>query len=104
MSNSTKALGNQHESFEAIVPGASQALAFTNVSAQSVAVGANTTLVRLFATEDCFIAIGSNPTAAANSSMFIPSGISEYIGIAKGDKIAAIYSTTNGTLYITEGA
>ncbi len=99
---STKAQAALHDTFEAITPGVSQGLAFTGASAQSTAVGETTTLVRLFATEDCFVKVGANPTAVANTSMFIASGIYEYIGIKPGEKIAAIRLTTSGTLYITE--
>lgn len=101
---SSKAVGNQHVNFEAIVPGVSQALAFTGTSAQSAALQASTTLIRLFATTDCFIQVGTNPTAAANTSMFIAAGIYEYIGVAPGALVAAIQSSAGGTLYITEAA
>ena len=100
---STKALAQQQQNFEAIIPGTSQLLAFTGASAQSTALQASTTLVRLFATQDCFIAVGSNPTAAADgTSMFIAAGVTEYVGVAQGAKIAAIRNTTSGNLYITE--
>lgn len=99
---SMKAIASQAGTFEAILPGTSQALAFNGTSAQSTAVGASTTLVRLFATEDCFILIGSSPVAAANSSMFIAAGIYDFVGIQPLQKIAAIQSSASGTLYITE--
>lgn len=94
--------GQQHENFQAIYPGTSQALSFSGSSAQSTAVGTQTTLVRLFATQDCFIAIGANPTAAANTSYFLPGGIIDFVGIQPGQKIAAIQSSQSGTLYISE--
>lgn len=65
---------------------------------------ASTTLVRIFATQDCFIKVGVNPTAIANSSMFVPGGIIDFIGVQPGDKIAVIRSSSDGTLYLTEGA
>ncbi len=103
--NSTKALANQHgDNFEAIIPGLSQTVAVGAASAQSTALDDNTTIVRLFATVDCFIAIGSNPTAASATGMFIPGGIIDFIGINKNDKIAVIRSSASGSLYLTEGA
>lgn len=102
---STKALANQQGHFEAIIPGTSQKVAFTGVSAQSAALGTYTSLVRLFATQDCFIKIAANPTALADgTSMFIAGGIYEYIGVFGGQKIAVIQSTAGGNLYITEAS
>jgi hypothetical protein len=99
----------QASGFPAIFPGDSQKVAFTDTSAQSAALsgGSNTdsTIVRVFATEDCHIKIGANPTAIADGTcMFLPAGIVEYIGISPTDKIAAIRDATSGYLYITEGA
>lgn len=100
---STKAQAAQHETFEAIIPNVSQALAFSSASAQGSALALSTTLVRLFCSQDCFITVGSNPTALGDgTSMFIPSGIVDFIGVQGGQKIAAIRSTNDGTLYITE--
>lgn len=100
---STKVQAQQHEAFEAIYPGASQKLAFTGTTGQSAALGALTTLVRLFCDQDCFVLIGSNPTALNDgTSMFIASGIYEYVGVQPGQKIAAISNGTSGNLYITE--
>lgn len=100
---STKALANHNQSFECIIPGAAQPLSFTNVSAQNgTAFDAKTTVLELFATEDCFVKRGTNPTASAADSHFVPSGISKFIGIKRGEKIACIRLTTSGTLYITE--
>jgi len=99
----------QASGFPAIFPGDSQKVSFTGTSAQSAAFsgGTNTesTVIRVFATEDCHIKVGANPTALADGScMFLPAGIVEYIGVNPTDKIAAIRDTTSGTLYITEGA
>ncbi len=89
--------------FQAIVPGDSHTRSVGASSAQSAQVGTKTSIVRLFCTVDCFIKIGANPTAAA-TDMFLPGGIIEYYGCNPGDKVAAIQSSTGGTLYITEGA
>jgi hypothetical protein len=100
---STKAQANELQSFEAIIPGASQKLSFTNVSAQNgTAFDAKTTLLRLFCDVDCYVKRGTNPTAAAADSHFVASGIIEFIGIKRGEKIAAIRDIASGTLYITE--
>ena len=59
--------------------------------------------MRLFCTQDAYVAFGANPTANTTSSMFLPGGIIEYYGVTPSTKIAVIQSTAAGTLYITEG-
>lgn len=106
------------EGFQAIIPGATEVIAFTNSASQSRAFsqrGANDafnvdncTLIRLFATQDCWIAFGSNPTAAVVSSgakenmYHLPGGFLDFIGVTPGQKLSVIRDTANGTLYITE--
>jgi hypothetical protein len=109
MIKSTMPQGNLREMmFQAIFPGACQSVAFTGTSGQSAALQTKTSLVRLFATKDCFIKIATNPTALADgTSMFIAGGIYEYIGVdnsVNAQKIAVISNGTNGTLYITEAS
>lgn len=76
-----------------------------DASVQSTAVSANATVVRLVATTDCHVQIGTNPTATTTSA-FLPAGVVEYVGIKPGDKVAAIKrsSGTAGVLNITECA
>lgn len=102
---SSKPRTNQSSSFEAIIPGVSQKKAFTAVSSQSTALSASTSVVRLFATEDCHIKTGANPTAVADGTcMFLPADREALIGVGSGDKIAVIRDTVDGVLFITEGA
>lgn len=93
--------------FQVVKPGVSQKVTVTGTSAQSSALGAGTSIVRLFATVNMFILVGTNPTALADgTNMFLPAGIETYVAIAEGStpKIAAIQNSVSGTLYITEGA
>lgn len=102
---STKAHSNDEWGFPFILIGTSQKLAFTGTSARSSAFGPHTTVVRVCATADCHIINGPTPTAAADGTcMFLKAGVVEYIGVAPGDKIAAIQDSTGGNLFITEGA
>lgn len=102
---STKALGNGMQTFETIMPGTSQKLAISASSVQSAPVGPNTTVLRLFATNDCYILIGSNPTALADGTcMFIPGGIVDFCGILPGQILAVIQFAQNGYFFMTEGA
>lgn len=91
--------------FQAIVPGVSQKLTFTGTSQQSAAFQDTTTIIRVFVTQDAWVVTGSNPTAAADdgSSMFLPGGTWEYIGVEPGDKIAVILDSVGGDMHITEG-
>lgn len=91
-----------HNGFQAIIPGISQQLSISGSSQQSAAFSATPNLVRLFATKDCYIEIGTNPTATS-SSMFLPGGIVEYFGLFSGYKLAVLQASSSGTLYVTEG-
>lgn len=90
--------------FQTFKPGSSQKVSFTGTSAQSSALGGYTKIVRLFATEDCWIKMGTDPTAAASAatSTFVPGGIIQYFVTKPGDKIAVIRDTTSGSLHILE--
>ncbi len=102
---STKAQAGMHETFETIIPGVSQKLAISASSVQSAAFGASTTVLRLFATNDCYILLGSDPTALADGTcMFVPGGIVDFVGVLPGAKLAVIQFSQNGYLFITEGA
>jgi hypothetical protein len=94
------ALGQQ--GFQVITPGTYQKVTTSGTSAQSSATQGTTTIVQLYADQDCYVAFGSNPTATT-STMFLPLGQILYVGVTPGHKIAVIQSTTAGTLFITEG-
>lgn len=95
--------------WQTIYPGVCQKVSFTGASTQSAATttgaaGLGTIMVELFATEDCWIKIGSDPTAVANngSSFFMGAGLFKTYGIIPGHKIAVIRDTTSGDLHIIE--
>ena len=95
---------NPENTFDVIFQGASQKITTVGSSVQSTAVGSATTIVRLYATQNTYVEIGSNPTATTASSMYLPLGFVEYFGVTPGHKIACIQDTDSGTLFITEGA
>lgn len=76
-----------------------QVRTISNSSAQSSAVAATTEEVRLCSDTDCFIAIGSNPTATT-SSVYLPAKFPQVFGCKPADKVAVI--GTSGNLYISE--
>ena len=59
------------------------------------------TVVRVVPTTDCYIEVGTNPTATASGSSLFPAMVAEYIMVKDGDKLAAIRKTADGTLNIT---
>ncbi len=97
-------VGNGHGEFvNAIFPGSSQVLPFTATSSQSAALGSQTSLVEVYATQNCHIKVAADPTAVADGTcFFIPLGVARQICVTGGEKIAAIRNTADGNLYITE--
>lgn len=79
--------------------GPAQNVSFNTTSASSLQL--NTNVVRLSATQACYIAVGATPTATT-SSTYLPAGVVEYIRVIPGQRIAAIQATTAGILNITE--
>jgi len=103
--------------FQAVVPGLSQVLAYTNSAADTLAFAQGTTLISIFCTTDCWVLLKestSSDNAAAISSgssgtsFFVPGGIQAFVGLPfKRDvlyKASIVRNTANGTAYITEAA
>jgi hypothetical protein len=92
----------------ALGQGATRDLAFTGTAATDQAVGAQTTVVRLQATEDCRYLIGANPTAttASGGGTALSAGVAEYRRIAPGHRISVIAPSggASGSLNIEECA
>lgn len=80
--------------------GAGQTVAIGGSSTQSTAMPAGTRAVRLVATVDCWVEIGANPTAAANTSFFLPATTVEYLAATVTDKVAVLQSASSGSLYV----
>lgn len=75
------------------VPGAivtAQAVAIGGSSAQSSAINASTTLVRVHAEAKCTFSYGANPTATATNHYALAADQEAWIAPAPGDKIAVI--------------
>lgn len=82
-----------------------QKVSFTGTAASSNAVKANTRVVVLYATEDCWVKFGTAPTAVANdgSSIFIPAANYRPFVVGASDKVSVIQDSAGGDLHITEG-
>jgi hypothetical protein len=87
--------------FQAIYPGCSTHVTFGAVTATTL-FGSGTQLVRLHASEDCFIAIGNSPTATT-TTIFLPADTTEYFCVSGStDRISVISNGTSGVLHVTE--
>jgi hypothetical protein len=82
----------------AIKPGATQKLPFGAISARSEAI--NTTMVRLAADGDCFVAFGADPIATP-TDLYLAAQCPEYFVVTPGTKVAALQASLAGNLYIT---
>lgn len=91
-------------SLNAIIPGVSQKVVVGASSLQSAKLGNSTQVIQVLATVACFIASGTNPTAVADTSMYIPANVPTLVGVSGASKVAVIQSAGGGFLYITEGA
>lgn len=115
---STPVRTDKHNSyFQAIQVKRSHYVSFTGTAKNSTVLDDTTSLVRVFATQDCWISIiSTGGTAAAapsgeqvpvTSVSFIPGGITEFIGVPVGltnAVVSVIRDTTSGTLHISEAA
>lgn len=59
------------------------------------------TVVRIISTTDCYVEVGTSPTATSAGSTLLPANSAEYIKCKDTDKIAAIRKSVDGTLNIT---
>lgn len=117
---------NKVEAFQAIVPGVSgdghergmsHVTSFTNVAGDTLDLHPDTTMIELFATQDCWVLLKESSSSAAaaipankvkTKAKFMASDITYFLGVPKKDdvtyKISVIRASADGSLYITEGA
>lgn len=77
-----------------------ETVAYTGSAAASQALDSQVRLLRVWATTDCFVVVGNNPTAD-NGDMPLAAKVAEYIPINEGDKISAIQISGSGNLHVT---
>ena len=82
-------------------PQVSRTVAYTGTAGNSAAFAATTRFVRVRATTDCFIAFGSAVTATT-SNHFLAANETQDFGVTPGDRVSAIRSSVDGTLYMSE--
>ena len=83
------------------MPGASVKVAYTGTAGTTAAVSANAVAVRVVSTTDCFIEIGTSPTAVADTGLYLVAGLPEYFSCPPSAKVSAIQVASGGTIYVT---
>jgi hypothetical protein len=82
--------------------GTHQSIAYTGTAGTVAnAIGQGVYKIRVCATSDCFLALGTSPTATT-SGIYMPAGTVEYFTCSPGEKVSAIQSSAGGTLHVTE--
>lgn len=90
---------------QAMGPGVTQTISFSGTSAATTnAMSKNTIIVRLIATQPCFVAFDTGTPTATTASLYLPAGIPEYFAVNGWEtiKIAALQASSAGSLYVTE--
>ena len=120
---STPAVSDNNAAFfQALVPGLPSAQlhswkSFTGTASYTANLEAGTTLLGVFATQDCWLRLVESTSSdvatipaegAKSSTFFLPGGIKDFIGIPRKDgvlyKISVVRNASSGTLYLSEGA
>jgi hypothetical protein len=85
----------------AYVPGTSVGYTTSGSSQQSSAFTASVSIVRVAVNQDTYVAVGSSPTATANSLM-MPAGSVEFFAVIEAQQIAFLQVSTPGRITVTE--
>lgn len=84
-------------------PGITQTKAYTATSATiDNAISDGIQVIRVWLTTAGFIKITAAGTAATTADIPLPANTPEYFIVPPGQKVAAIRSASDGTLYVTE--
>lgn len=82
----------------------SQSVTTSGTAAASAVIdSSHDRIVRIVCQEDCWYALGTDPTAVADTagSTFLPGGAVEYVGVSAGDKFSVIQDSAAGEFSIT---
>ena len=98
--------GDQHVSIQApqwVYGAGVQRIPFTAAAADSAVF--TSPLIRLYATQECFINIGSSPTAADDGTSFPLAEKTPWVEtVTEGEKLSVISNGIDGVLYVCEAA
>jgi len=103
MGKSKLARDDMGDPIQALFPARAQSITVTATTARNSAdFGTNVTLVELTPTQDMFVKFGSSTVVATSSDIFLASGGIYTYHTQGNPRIAAIRSSADGTLHITE--
>lgn len=91
---------DQHQTYGRPI-GASVTATYTDTAGTTSALPVDTTVVRVVSTTACFIEISTDPTAVADTSMYMAALTPEYFAAQSGTKVSAIQVSTGGSIYVT---
>ena len=94
-----------NHAIQTLAPGTNQNVAIGAASAAITNIlDRATTVIRVVATANCFINIGTGTPTATTANTFIPAFTPEYFRVeaATGIRVAVIQQTGSGVLYVTE--
>ena len=86
---------------QALRPGLAQTVAVEAASHASAPFSSGTVVIRVVATEPCFLALGRTP-AATTTDHYLPAGAPEYFRIASGETVAVVRAAHDGLLHVSE--
>lgn len=92
---------NAKDTLGSPIAGGGLTVSYTGTAGTTPALSANTVVVRVVSTTDCFIEIGLNPTAVANTGLYLPAYVPEYFGCPPSGKVSAIQVSGAGSIYVT---
>lgn len=94
-----------NHAIQCLSPGVTQTVTVSGSSAATAnALSKNTVVIRVVATTDCFINIGTGTPTATTANMPIVAAVPEYFRVNGYEtvKVAAIQRLAGGSLYVTE--
>ena len=84
------------------IAGQSKKAAYTGTAGVTAAITEEATSLRIMSTTDCFVEIGTDPTAVADTGMYLAAFVPEYVHVKAGPmKVSAIQVSTGGSIYVT---
>jgi precorrin isomerase len=92
---------DQRQTIGTPMGGKSVTVAYTDTAGTTAALPETTRVVRVISTTDCFIAIGTAPTAVVNTGLLLAAYQPEYFAAMPNAKVSAIRLTASGSLYVT---
>lgn len=76
-------------------------VATTSTASASSAFGAQTYQIRIAAPAACFYKVGDGTPTAANSDVYLPANVIEYVKVHPGQKVS-VFSATTQTVSVAE--